>query len=176
MNLIVIYGPPASGKLTIAQQLADITGYKLFHNHLTVDAADSLFEWMSPPFVKYCQESRILGIKLAMENNISLITTLAYAPEDRDFVLRIQGLPYYYTDININWVKLITPMKELKKRVIAKSRQKYKKIRTVKGLNKFCNQYDAFQSIPLVDSIEVNTTKLNPKEAAEYIVKQINKV
>lgn len=34
MRLIFIYGLPATGKLTVAQELAKRTGYKLFHNHL----------------------------------------------------------------------------------------------------------------------------------------------
>jgi len=35
--LLVLYGPAASGKYTIAKELAAITGWSLFHNHLTVD-------------------------------------------------------------------------------------------------------------------------------------------
>ncbi len=38
MKLVFIYGPPASGKLTVARELAALTGYKLFHNHLVVEA------------------------------------------------------------------------------------------------------------------------------------------
>ncbi|MEO1956129.1 MAG: AAA family ATPase, partial [Gammaproteobacteria bacterium] len=37
MKVIFLYGPPASGKLTIAKKLADKTGISLFHNHLTFD-------------------------------------------------------------------------------------------------------------------------------------------
>ena len=37
MKLIFIYGLPATGKLTVAVELAAMTGYKLFHNHLVVD-------------------------------------------------------------------------------------------------------------------------------------------
>jgi shikimate kinase len=33
MNFIVIFGPPAVGKMTVGQELARLTGYKLFHNH-----------------------------------------------------------------------------------------------------------------------------------------------
>lgn len=43
MNLIFIYGPPASGKYTVSQMLSELTGYKLFHNHLTYDTAYALF-------------------------------------------------------------------------------------------------------------------------------------
>jgi hypothetical protein len=36
-TLVYIYGPPASGKLTIAGRLSELTGIPLFHNHLTVN-------------------------------------------------------------------------------------------------------------------------------------------
>jgi hypothetical protein len=43
MRLVFIYGIPATGKLTVAQELAKRTGYSLFHNHLVVDLLLSLF-------------------------------------------------------------------------------------------------------------------------------------
>jgi cytidylate kinase len=38
MKLLFLYGPAASGKLTIARELTTLTGFALFHNHLVVDA------------------------------------------------------------------------------------------------------------------------------------------
>ncbi|MCL2199430.1 MAG: shikimate kinase [Defluviitaleaceae bacterium] len=35
MKLVIILGPPAVGKMTVGQALADITGMKLLHNHMT---------------------------------------------------------------------------------------------------------------------------------------------
>ena len=43
MNLIFIYGPPATGKLTIATELAALTGYTLFHNHPSLNLAREIF-------------------------------------------------------------------------------------------------------------------------------------
>lgn len=52
MKLIFIYGLPVMGKLTVAQELMAITGYKVFHNHLVVDTLLSVFEFGSPEFVE----------------------------------------------------------------------------------------------------------------------------
>jgi len=52
MHCVFIYGPVASGKLTIATAVQARSGLPLFHNHLAVDAALSLFEFGSPGFVK----------------------------------------------------------------------------------------------------------------------------
>lgn len=38
MHALFIYGAPASGKLTAAREVAQQTGFSLFHNHLIVDA------------------------------------------------------------------------------------------------------------------------------------------
>ena len=52
MRLIFVYGLPATGKLTVARELALITGFQVFHNHLAVDLLLSVFEFGSRPFVE----------------------------------------------------------------------------------------------------------------------------
>ena len=36
MKLVVIFGPPAVGKMTVGQELARRTGLRLLHNHMTI--------------------------------------------------------------------------------------------------------------------------------------------
>ncbi len=50
-NLIFIFGPPAVGKMTVGQELAKITDYKLFYNHMTIDLITPFFRFGSYPFV-----------------------------------------------------------------------------------------------------------------------------
>ena len=50
MRLVFLYGPPAVGKLTVAKALARLTGYKVFHNHLTIDLVASILDWGTGPF------------------------------------------------------------------------------------------------------------------------------
>lgn len=52
MRVIFIHGPPASGKHTIGKLLAGRTGLPLFHNHLAVDLALTMFPFGSPGFVR----------------------------------------------------------------------------------------------------------------------------
>jgi hypothetical protein len=44
MNLVIIFGPHAVGKMTVGQELAKLTGYKLFHNHMTIEVVAELFD------------------------------------------------------------------------------------------------------------------------------------
>lgn len=43
MKLIFIYGPPAVGKLTIAEKLSELTGIPVFHNHLSRDLVKDIY-------------------------------------------------------------------------------------------------------------------------------------
>lgn len=51
MHFVLVYGPPAVGKLTVARALQARTGWRLFHNHLAVDLALSLYEFGTPGFI-----------------------------------------------------------------------------------------------------------------------------
>jgi len=33
MHLVMLFGPPAAGKMTVGAEIARPTGYKLFHTH-----------------------------------------------------------------------------------------------------------------------------------------------
>jgi len=50
VSLIIIIGPPAVGKMTVGLELERITGFKLFHNHMSIDIASKFFEPSEPSF------------------------------------------------------------------------------------------------------------------------------
>jgi hypothetical protein len=56
--LVFIVGPPAVGKMTVGHELAQRTGFKLFHNHHTIDLALRFFEFGTPPFHRLVGEFR----------------------------------------------------------------------------------------------------------------------
>jgi len=45
MKLVTIIGPQAVGKMTVGQELAKITGLKLFHNHMTIELVNNFFSY-----------------------------------------------------------------------------------------------------------------------------------
>ena len=51
MILVLLHGPPASGKYTIGRELAARTGFELYHNHLVVDEVLRHHAFGSPEFV-----------------------------------------------------------------------------------------------------------------------------
>lgn len=50
MHVIFLHGSPASGKHTIGVRLSELVKIPLFHNHLAVDTAKSLFAFGTPGF------------------------------------------------------------------------------------------------------------------------------
>jgi hypothetical protein len=48
--LLVITGPPAVGKMTVGLEVAKLTGFRVFHNHLTIDPVLRFFAFGTPPF------------------------------------------------------------------------------------------------------------------------------
>lgn len=57
-TLVFIVGPPAVGKMAVGHELAQRTGFKLFHNHHTIDLAIRFFPFGSPPFQRLVGEFR----------------------------------------------------------------------------------------------------------------------
>lgn len=90
MQLIVIHGPIASGKLTTAKELAERTGLALFHNHLVVDTVLSVFPFGSEPFIRLRDQFWLATFAAAAESDRSLIFTFAPEPTvPTDFFARV---------------------------------------------------------------------------------------
>jgi hypothetical protein len=85
MKLIFLHGLPGVGKLTVAREIAKLTGFKLFHNHLTVDLVESLFEFGSQPFVELRERIWLAVFAEAVSANLDgLIFTFAFDRTVRD--------------------------------------------------------------------------------------------
>ena len=50
MQCIVIFGPAAVGKMSVGMALAELTGFKLFHNHMAIELVHQFFTWSVPEF------------------------------------------------------------------------------------------------------------------------------
>ena len=66
------------GKLTVAREIAKLTGFKVFHNHLAVDLVESVFEFGSQPFVELREKVWLAVFSQAVAANLDgLIFTFA---------------------------------------------------------------------------------------------------
>ncbi len=58
---MMMFGQPAVGKMTVGRDLAALTGYKLFHNHMSNDPIVEVFDWGTPSFSRLTSELRSRG-------------------------------------------------------------------------------------------------------------------
>lgn len=177
MKLIFLYGPPAAGKLTVAKELAELTKFKIFHNHHTVDLLNKFFKFGTKTFFNLNSKFRLDIFEAAAKEKIrGLIFTFCYAYGDADdntFVKNIIKKVKKYNG-NVYFVHIYCNKNELFKRVKHASRGDFNKVKTVKDLKKVLRKFNFFKSIPFVKSLKIDTTKLSPKKAALMIKKCYN--
>ena len=59
MELVILFGPPAVGKMAVGMELERITGLRLFHNHMTIDVVLPFFDFGDPAFHRLVGELRL---------------------------------------------------------------------------------------------------------------------
>jgi hypothetical protein len=171
MQLIFISGMPAAGKFTVAKELEKITGYKLFHNHLTVDLLLSLFEFGSPPFVELRESIWLSVFDQACKAGLpGLIFT--FAPERTvrpDFIANAVKIVESQGG-EVVFVELTCEEGELRRRLNAPSRQDCGKLTSLQLFEELVNQ-GAFSSPKLpAPALSIDTGSCNPVHAASQIV------
>jgi len=50
VHLLCIIGPPAVGKMTVGRAVCGLTGFRLFHNHMSIEPLLGVFDLDSPSF------------------------------------------------------------------------------------------------------------------------------
>jgi hypothetical protein len=172
MKLIFIYGLPATGKLTVAQELASITGYKLFHNHLAVDLLLSVFEFGSPQFVALREQIWLSVFESACQSQLpGLIFT--FAPES---TVRPEFISNTIEAVTRNcctmhFVELTCPFQELKQRIENPSRVRYQKLASISLFEKLHSE-GAFEVFHMPKpAISIDTSVHTPAEAAAIIAR-----
>lgn len=112
MNFILIFGPPAVGKMTVGKALAAKTGYKLMHNHVSLELANRFFDFGTEPFRKIDSLVRFGVFEVVADSDLDgFIFTFCWAlglPEEDAYVDRIvkiftdQGANIHYVELEAN--------------------------------------------------------------------------
>jgi hypothetical protein len=109
MKFVVIFGPPAVGKMTVGFELAKLTGFKLFHNHMTIDLVLNFFDFAKPQFHRLVGEFRQRIFEEVAAGDFSgLIFTFVWAinlESDRNYIesycdiFRKKGAEIYFVEL-----------------------------------------------------------------------------
>lgn len=108
-KLLILFGPPAVGKMTVGKEIAERTGLKLFHNHMTIELVIQFFDFGTAPFQRLVDTYRRLMMEEVAQSDLpGLIFTFVWALDhktDDDFVeqmadiFRAQGGDVYYVEL-----------------------------------------------------------------------------
>jgi len=174
MKLVFIYGAPAVGKLTVARALAQLTGFRLFHNHLTVDLVGSLFEFGTPPFIRMREEIWLSAFREAAQQNVSLIFTFAPERTVRGQFIQDTLDTIASTGGRVIFVELKCAHDELERRIEAPSRSEFGKLSSIEQYRTL-KESGAFHFPTLPEpELSLETTHSSPVETAELIHRYIS--
>lgn len=170
MRVLFIYGPVASGKLTIARLVAERTGLPLFHNHLIVDAVAAVFPFGSPEFIRLREHFWMETLSTAAEARQSLIFT--FAPEATvagDFPDRVSRL-VEAAGGEVIFVALDVAPDEQERRLVDPSRMAFGKLRSPEILRDLHESMTACMRAMPQPSLRIDTAAMTPAQAADAIV------
>ena len=173
MKLVFVYGPPAAGKYTVSQRVAQITGLALFHNHLVVDTVASVFPFGSPSFVRLREQFWMDVFKAAVAEDRSLVFT--FQPEGSvspAFAQRVVDL-VRGADGEVLLVHLKLSADGQLARIANEDRAKFGKMRDAELLAKLQAEFEACQrAMPAADLV-IDTETVTAETAAAMIAAQV---
>jgi hypothetical protein len=168
-RLIVIHGPVASGKLTIAKDLAAMSGLDLFHNHMVVDLLLALFPFGHPSFVRLREKIWLEVMSEAIGASQSLVFT--FAPERTvgvDFPSRLRDA-VAAAGGEVAFVEVRCSDDVIEQRLEDASRAEYKKLSSL-PLYRSLKQDGVFDYPPIASQCIVDSARVTPSEAAATII------
>ena len=170
---VVIYGPPASGKLTVAQQLSQLTKLKLFHNHFTVDLLLSVFEFGSPAFVELREQIWRSVMLEACAAKIGLIFTFAPERTVSDGFLNLLIDEATACGADVRLVELVCSEDKIEERLTGSSRKQFAKLRSLKEYRKL--KAEGAFAVPntLTPDLKIDTSASSPRASAARIAEML---
>ncbi|GAA2646922.1 DEAD/DEAH box helicase family protein [Paractinoplanes durhamensis] len=180
-TLLFIIGPPAVGKAAVGHEIAERTGFPLFHNHMTIEPVLRFFEFGSPPFARLVEGFRsALFEEVAASELPGMIFTYVWAfdlPACDESVDRY-AKAFRAAGARILYVELETTQEERlrrnehewrlaekpSKRDVTRSRELLLELDAGHRLN----STDEFTGNP--DYLRVDNTDLPPAETAERVI------
>lgn len=96
-NLIVICGPQAVGKMTVAESLRDKLHYNLMTNHDSLETSDRIFGFGTPAQWAFNAAFREKAFEIAVEHDVDLLFTYVCAFDVPKEIEYLTGLCRLFT-------------------------------------------------------------------------------
>jgi len=179
MKFVLIFGPQAVGKMTVGQELAQLTQLKLFHNHMTLELLAPIFGF-GPETWRLSDLFRIEVFKAVANSDLEgMIFTYVWAFNEKDdwvFVDKLctifeeKGAEIYFVELEADLDKRLDRNKTLNRLAHKPSKRDLEwsdnELKSSMNLYRL-NSYDG--EITRKNFIKINNTNLGPKEVAKKI-------
>ena len=179
-TLVLIFGPPAVGKMAVGRELERRTGFPLLHNHMTIDLVLPFFEFGSPPFTRLVGDfRRAIEDEVLRSDHAGLIVTYVWAfdaPGDLEHVTKLHD-KFAGTGGRTLFVELTAPLEVRLERNdtplrLAEKPSKRDVDASSRRLRDIDQRYqmNSGGQIPFDSHLIVDTTEHLPPDAADLIM------
>jgi hypothetical protein len=169
---VVLYGPPAAGKLSVARALERHHGLRVIHNHLSVDAVLPLFDFGTAPFVELTTQIRLLLYAAAAQHGLDVVSTFVYAHGEDDEHLERMVRAARSAGADVILVQLLPNRAALDERIGAASRVGTKKLTDAAVLGRLMMEHDVTSPAPGT-ALTVDNTSISADAVARMIAQHI---
>ncbi len=180
MKVVIIIGPQAVGKMTVGQELAEMTGYKLFHNHLPIELVSPFFSYADPVGRRLVSQIRALFFDaFAQSDCAGVILTFVWqfgVDGDREYM---EGVAKLFQDkgAEIFWVELEAELAERLVRNRSENRLTHKATKRDLAFSEraLIESYEKYRTnslageMPQDNYFRIDNTNLAAKEVARQI-------
>ena len=177
MDLIVLIGSGAVGKMTVGQELMKITDFRLFHNHMMIEPVIEVFGDYCGPVVGRLRE--VIFEEFLKTKYRGMIFTYMWAfdmQEDWDYI-RSVAERFEATGGNVYYVELIADqaVRLERNRTENRLRNKASKRNLAVSQERLLREDSRYRlvsregEIPFENYIRIDNTRMEPQEAARLI-------
>lgn len=180
MKFVIIIGPQAVGKMTVGENLAERTGMKLFHNHMTIDLLLKIFKWNDMKSLNALFREEIFKSFSKLDSEQGLIFTYVMDfdnPKEWEYVEHITSIfdnaEIYYIELVANLETRLernkTPnrlQKKWTKKNIAENEER------MKETMKYHRTTSSEDEVTFDNYLRIDNTNLSAEETTKEIMEQ----
>ncbi len=183
-NLIVVCGPQAVGKMTVAESLRDKLKYNLMMNHDSIEVSDRIFGFDTPAQRELNSIFREKAFELAVKHNVDLLFTYVAAFDKEEEInylktlehqFKASGGNFYFVelsaDLDTRLKRNLTPHRMERK--ASKKDTKWSEENLLKDSQRHRLNTEEGE-ILFENHLKIDNTNLSPDEVADIVIGKYN--